>query len=112
MKIRAKSLEDLLEQKRKVTYDIYEFDEPSYTCLLCDIRTMLRENQELKNQLEATKEVALKYLKNEIELKEKLQQRENKNWNELKEWLEDNWKQSQDIWFVKIINKMQEIERL
>lgn len=73
--------------------------------------TLIKENQQLKNQLEATKEVALKYLKNEIELKEKLQQRENKNWNELKEWLEDNWKQSQDIWFVKIINKMQEIER-
>ena len=34
-----------------------------------------------------------------------------KNWNELKEWLEDNWKQSQDIWFVKIINKMEELEK-
>ena len=32
------------------------------------------------------------------------------NWNELKKWLEENWKQSQDIWFVKIINKMQELE--
>ena len=31
-------------------------------------------------------------------------------WNELKEWLEENWKQSQDVWFVKIINKMQELE--
>lgn len=33
------------------------------------------------------------------------------NWNELKEWLEKYWQQSQDIWFVKIINKMQELER-
>lgn len=32
------------------------------------------------------------------------------NWNKLKELLEENWKQSQDIWFVKIINKMQELE--
>ena len=40
---------------------------------------------------------------------EQLQQ-ENKqlkdNWNKLKEWIE-----SQDIWFVKIINKMQELEK-
>lgn len=33
------------------------------------------------------------------------------NWNKLKEWLENNWIESQDIWFVKIINKMQEIEQ-
>lgn len=32
------------------------------------------------------------------------------NWNKLKEWLEENWQESQDIWFVKIINKMQDIE--
>ena len=44
---------------------------------------------------------------------EQLQQ-ENKqfkdNWDKLKEWLEINWEESQDIWFVKIINKMQELE--
>lgn len=33
------------------------------------------------------------------------------NWDKLKEWLESNWEESQDIWFVKIINKMQEIEQ-
>ena len=33
------------------------------------------------------------------------------NWNKLKKWLEENWQQSQDIWFVKIINKMQELEQ-
>ena len=32
------------------------------------------------------------------------------NWDKLKEWLESNWEESQDIWFVKIINKMQELE--
>ena len=45
----------------------------------------------------------------------KLQQ-ENKqlkdNWDELKEWLEEKWEVSQDIWFVKIINKMKELEKL
>lgn len=42
-------------------------------------------------------------------------QQENKqlkeNWNKLKEYLETNWKESQDIWFIKIINKMQELEQ-
>lgn len=42
-------------------------------------------------------------------------QEENKkqkyNWNMLKEWLEKSWEESQDIWFVKIINKMQELEQ-
>lgn len=33
------------------------------------------------------------------------------NWNKLREWLESNWEESQDIWFVKIINKMQELEQ-
>lgn len=33
------------------------------------------------------------------------------NWNKLREWLESNWKESQDIWFVKIINKMQKLEQ-
>ena len=33
------------------------------------------------------------------------------NWDKLKEWLENNWIESQDIWFVKIINKMQELEQ-
>ena len=33
------------------------------------------------------------------------------NRDELKKWLENHWEQSQDIWFVKILNKMQELER-
>ena len=31
-------------------------------------------------------------------------------WQELKDFLEKKWEESQDIWFVKIINKMQELE--
>ena len=31
-------------------------------------------------------------------------------WQELKEYLEEKWEESQDIWYVKIINKMREIE--
>ena len=28
------------------------------------------------------------------------------NWSVLKEWLEQNWEETHDIWYVKIINKM------
>lgn len=50
--------------------------------------------------------ILYKYIK---ELQQENQQHKN-NWNELKKWLEENWTQSQDIWFVKIINKMNELE--
>ena len=56
----------------------------------------------------------MKIADDDLEYVKKLQQ-ENKqlkaNWDKLKEWLENNWIESQDIWFVKIINKMQEIEQ-
>lgn len=32
------------------------------------------------------------------------------NWNELKKRFEEYWQESKDIWFVKIINIMQELE--
>lgn len=61
------------------------FDNKIY-CPLCYFK---KENQELKEENKQFKD----------------------NWNKLKEWLESNWEESQDIWFVKIINKMQEIEQ-
>ena len=47
-KIRAYNLEELINQRRKVKYDIYEFDELSYTCLLLDIKMLILENKEYK----------------------------------------------------------------
>lgn len=61
------------------------FDNKIY-CPLCYFK---KENQELKEENKQFKD----------------------NWDKLKEWLESNWEESQDIWFVKIINKMQEIEQ-
>ena len=31
-------------------------------------------------------------------------------WQELEDFLEEKWQESQDIWYVKIINKMREIK--
>lgn len=60
-----------------------------------EIKRLQQENQQLKIQISAREE-EYKKLEN--------------NWNELKKWLEENWEQSQDIWFIKIINKMYELE--
>lgn len=61
-----------------------------------EIYKLQQENQQLKIQISAREEVYRK-LEN--------------NWNKLKEFLENNWKETQDVWFVKIINKMKELER-
>ncbi len=33
------------------------------------------------------------------------------NWKNLKDFLEQNWEDTQNVWFIKIINKMREIEK-
>ena len=57
-KIRIKSLEELINQPREVKFDTYEFDELSYTCLLCDIRMIILENKKQKEVIDK----AIKYI--------------------------------------------------
>lgn len=77
--------------KRKAQRKDYIIQDKNFT-----IRTLYYRNETKRNKIE--------------QLEQKNKQLQN-NWNELKKWLEDNWQQSQDIWFVKIINKMQELEQ-
>lgn len=74
------------------------------------INKMLRE-KDIDDKLEIYLSPNLYcYVHNYIaDLKIQLDQLTN-NWNELEEWLESNWKDTQDIWYVKIINKMKEIK--
>ena len=60
------------------------------------------DKQTLQRELES-------HLKLEFKYKDELEQLTN-NWNELEEFLESNWIDTQDIWYVKIINKMKEIK--
>ena len=46
----------------------------------------------------------------EIQEKEEQITQLTNNWNDLEEFLESNWKDTQDIWYVKIINRMKEIK--
>lgn len=68
-----------------------------------------QENKILRENAENNDKVVDK-----VNWKNQLLKKENKqlkdNWNKLREWLESNWEESQDIWFVKIINKMHELE--
>lgn len=61
------------------------------------------------NREEAEKEI--ERLNNIINELSKENEQLKANWDKLEKWLENNWIESQDIWFVKIINKMQEIEQ-
>ena len=72
--------------------------------------------KQIKDSIELQKIVKMQIgvddelLQEEVELL-KAYEKLKDNWNELKEQLENYWKESQDIWFVKIINKMQELEQ-
>ena len=50
--IRIKTLEELINQPREGKFDTYEFDELSYTCLLCDIRMIILENKRYKEVID------------------------------------------------------------
>lgn len=70
----------------------------------------IKDSIELQSLVKKQIGVEDELLQEEIELL-KAYEKLKDNWNKLREWLESNWKESQDIWFVKIINKMQEIEQ-
>ena len=73
---------------------------PDIYCLVHNkIVGLQQENKQLKEKLDCDLQWAFKYDK-QVD-----------NWNKLKEYLESEWQESQDIWFVKIINKMQELEQ-
>lgn len=79
------------------------------------IKTLEEENEKLKQAERNTYETSQEMLSELTKQNEFLMKRENKlQVLEMKEeefikWLELNWKETQDIWFVKIINKHKEI---
>lgn len=72
-----------------------------------DTKVYLRDNTGKEYVIYQTEKVDLEEELNKIITE--LNQYKDK-WNKLKDFLEDNWKETQDIWFVKIINKMQELD--
>ena len=56
---------------------------------------------------ETLKKQCVDYINN-LELENK---KINDNWNRLLNFLEDQWTETQDIWYVKIIEKMKDMQR-
>lgn len=74
-----------------------------------DIDTYYDELSEFKNLLYEVFGDRVESQKYIIRANKKIEQLQS-NWNSLREWLEKNYRESQDIWYVKIINKMNELE--
>ena len=73
-------------------------------------QTLLKENRELKKQLKKTKRSCDFVDLNEmVENLEKENKKLKKQQKEFMTFLEDNWKETQDIWYIKILNKFKEI---
>lgn len=79
------------------------------------IKALEEENEKLKQAVRNTYETSQEMLAELTKQNEFLMKRENKlQVLEMKEkefikWLELNWKETQDIWFVKIINKYEKL---
>lgn len=71
-----------------------------------EVASLIRFKNEVKYHDKQFEELLNQY----IELSREHDKLQN-NWNEFKNWLEEQWKQSQDIWFVKVIGKMQGLEQ-
>ena len=56
---------------------------------------------------ETLKKQCVDYINN-LELENK---KINDNWNRLLNFLEDQWTETQDVWYVKIIEKMKDMQR-
>ena len=72
---------------------------------------LMRDTLDLDKFYTADLKLFVEVARKEIERLQEENKQFKDNWDKLKEWLESNWEESQDIWFVKIINKMQEIEQ-
>lgn len=93
-----------------------EMSNEYYNLLEERMARLINENQELKEQLEtkhkgfmASVEESCELAK-EVDLWNKKYNEEVDKLRELRNWLEFRWEQSQDVWFVKIINKLNELE--
>ena len=84
-----------------------------------ELKRLTDENKQFKQKLEfyklnyGTKENMLKLDKKElVDMLVASWSRENKlvhDWNNLEEWLEELWDKTQDIWYIKVINRIREI---
>lgn len=95
------NLTKLIEEHKKEThpYKRYEFDSTSYTMLLISINNLIKENQELKKQLEET-DRKLFFTKNELDMRQKSIDNKLNQQKEFIKYLEDMLDDENDIFSV------------
>ena len=101
-----------LQQENKILKENAEHNDKVVDKVNWENQLLKKENQELKEKLdkyENPEDMTLFAMWCTEKVKDENKQLKN-NWDELKEWLEEKWEVSQDIWFVKIINKMKGLE--
>ena len=78
--------------------------------IIKDVKQLQQENQELKKQLEEYKHKGLynTCLPYSTGYKKAIKEKENQQ-KEFIEYLEKMWKETQDIWYIKILQKYKEI---
>ena len=116
-------IEITMYRKANAVFKTNEYNETDNICTykeIINIFDLLKENQELKSQLKGTthcfdEEEHEKLKKQLEELKEEKQEWINllamfKNQQkEFIKYLEDNYKETQDIWYIKILQKYKSI---
>lgn len=87
--------------KDKTFYDLY--DMPTYEELKKQVEDLFSENRNLRKKLENC--MTFEDYKDTLHKKIKLKTQQ----KEFIKFLEDNWKETQDIWYLKILYKYEEI---
>ena len=93
-------------------YDGVDIDDVVRTCKqLQDKKTyldLIKENQLLKKQLEEKENIACNWKDSCLENAGKIEKLENQQ-KEFVNFLEDNYKETQDIWYIKVLQKYKSI---
>lgn len=81
----------------------------SIITLIKIVKSLQQENKQLKEELQEANDNII-WWSNRFNAVERDNKQLKSILTELEEWLENNWKSTQDIWYVKIINKIQELK--
>ena len=79
-----------------------------------DIKILLEEHDNMKQDIKRLKEeyMILQNASDEVEEeKDKEIERLNNIINEFEDWLNAKYEETHDIWYVKVLNKLQELKR-
>lgn len=99
-------IDNLLEENQELKEKIETYEDPEDLTLMfmyCDEKAK-DKIRELKKQLE---EIDYTVIPN-CEIKQVIDKYKNQQ-KEFIDWLEENWNTTQDIWYIKILNKYKEI---